>query len=256
MSLIPKKTSDEIGLIGHTIINYPDTQTSKKIIEILIQQGADLIELQIPFSEPVADGPLFVKANHEVITNGISTQDCFDLMKEMTSIYPVPFVFMTYANIVYKHGAKNFIYNAKNAGAKGMIIPDLPLDYVQDLLPLCKELEFYIIPVLSPNMPLLRLQELSTFFSGFIYAVARAGVTGAVTTFNQEITDYVQVVRKYTSLPIAMGFGITSGNDIAFLRGKVDYAVIGTQTLRAYQAQGLLGVEKLWQEFSKNKNEI
>jgi tryptophan synthase alpha chain len=248
MQLLEKKSPHAIGLIGHTIINYPTPKVARDIIKILVENKVKLVELQIPFSEPIADGPIFTQANNEAIKNGVTLSQCFDFLSEMKDSYPVPFVLMTYANIIFKYGFKQFVKTAKSLGAKGAIIPDLPLDISPEYLKACAEYEFAAIPVLSPNMTDQRLKEISHLFNGFIYAVARTGVTGIKTEFNSSIISYLQKLKKFSDLPIAIGFGISSGKDLNFLRGYADYAVIGTQTIRAYQEQGLKGVNDLWQE--------
>lgn len=251
MQLLPLKYPKKIGLIGHTIINYPNKEDARKIIEILVNNHVDLIELQIPFSEPIADGPVFAKANHDVIATEITLQDCYDFMAEMTRQYNIPFVFMSYANVIYKQGFDTFIQEAKKAGARGAIVPDLPLDIAEDYFMLCHEHDFAPISVVSPNISASRLKKISKYFDGFIYAVARAGVTGSKTEFNNEIEPYLSRLRATASLPIAVGFGVASVSDLQFLQGKADYAVIGTQTIRAYEKEGLQGVKDLWESFAE-----
>lgn len=250
MQLLPKKFPNEIGLVGHTIVNYPDKATARKIIEILAANKVDLIELQIPFSEPIADGPIFAKANHEVIAQGLKIEECYDFMSEMTNQYDLPFVFMSYANIVFKQGYENFIKAAKKAGAKGAIVPDLPLDVATDYFDVCQAHEFAAISVVAPNISTKRLQVLSNYFDGFVYAVARAGVTGTKTTFDNALDVYLKTLRQFSDLPIAVGFGVSNREDLNFLRSKADYAVVGTQTIRSYEQGGLEAVSKLWQELS------
>ena len=117
-----------------------------------MRHNAELIELQIPFSEPIADGPLFARANHEAISQGTTLAQCYEFMSEMTSHYSIPFVFMTYANIVFKQGFNEFVKKAKEAGAVGAIIPDLPLDLAPEYVQICHKNEFAAISVVSPNI--------------------------------------------------------------------------------------------------------
>jgi tryptophan synthase alpha chain len=250
MQLLPKQAPNKIGLIGHTIIHYPTPEVSMAIIDILVENKVALIELQIPFSEPIADGPLFTKANHEAIQNGVTLEDCYQFMSQVNQKYHIPVVFMTYANVVIKQGYETFIKKSKAMGAVGAIIPDLPLDLAKDYLAVCRQYNFVSIPIVSPNISDLRLSEISPLFDGFIYAVARAGVTGSKTKFDDTLTSYLEKLRAYSNLPIAVGFGISSSNEINILKGKADYAVVGSETLRVYQQEGLAGVRKLWQEFA------
>lgn len=253
MQLLANKKSNQIGLIGHTIIDYPDHQSALAVIDKLVANQVDLIELQIPFSEPIADGPVFTKANHQAILNGVTLKNCFDFMATVTQKYTIPFVFMTYANIIFKLGFENFVQKSKAAGASGAIVPDLPLDVAKDYLAVCQANDFAAIPVVSPNISDQRLSEIAPLFDGFIYAVARAGVTGHKTEFGDALFHYLNRLRNHSNLPIAVGFGIASGEDLNLLRGKADYAVVGTQTLRAFEQEGIAGVEKLWQALSHNK---
>lgn len=246
-NLFPKK----IGLVGHTIINYPNHEDAKKIVATLVASGVDLIELQIPFSEPIADGPIFVKASQVVIDHGITLKQCYEFMQEMTERYSIPFVFMTYANMVFKQGYEQFVKAAKESGAQGAIVPDLPLDVAQDYRAICQHYEFSPISVVAPNMSAHRLQTLATYLDGFVYAVARAGVTGSKTKFDATLDNYLATLRQHTSLPIAIGFGVTHQDDVKFLRGKADYAVVGTETIRAYERAGIEGVASLWQELAR-----
>lgn len=253
MQLLPLKYPKKIGLIGHTIINYPNFRQARAIVDILVKNQVDMIELQIPFSEPIADGPVFVKANHEAIKNGCTLDQCYQFMFDMSSRYSIPFIFMTYANIVYKQGFYTFIKKAKEAGAKGAIIPDLPLDLADDYVKLCYDHQFAAISVISPNITIERLQMIAPLFDGFIYAVARSGVTGSKTIFDEKVTHYLDKIRRFSNLPLAVGFGISSAANVSFLQGKADYAVVGTQTVRLYEQQGIEGVESFWQELAEKK---
>lgn len=252
MSLLEKKSPNKIGLIGHCIINYPNPEDSKKLIDIFVKSGVDLIELQIPFSEPIADGPIFAKANQAVIDQGITIKECYDYMQEMTSRYSIPFVFTTYANIAFKQGFKTFVERSKKAGARGAIIPDLPQELAVEYYEACNNNDFAAISMVSPNISQKRLEKISPYFEGFVYAMARAGVTGAQTEFGESIEHYLKRIKEFTALPVAVGFGIRNRDDLRFLRGKADYAVIGTKTINVYNEQGLSGVEQFWQELTRS----
>lgn len=246
-SFLKKHSNNSIGLIGHTIVNYPSPEHASAAIDIMVEAGVDLIELQIPFSEPVADGPVFMKANHEAIANGVTVAQSLALMHEMTQKHAIPFVFMTYANIIYKKGFENFVKAAKQAGAYGAIVPDLPLDMAADYYAICRQHEFAPIQVIPPNITNTRLKLLAENASGFIYAVARTGVTGTKTQFGNELTEFTARIRQHTDLPIAIGFGIANAVDIQFLKPIADYAIVGTQALRILQQQGLKELHQFWQ---------
>lgn len=250
-SLIPRRENKSIGLIGHSIIGFPNLEVTKKLVAILVEQGADLIELQIPFSEPIADGPLFTRANFDALSQGITVDTCMNLMHELTTIYSIPFVFMTYANVVFRRGFESFVIAAKQAGARGAIIPDLPIDLADEYLTACQKHDFAAIQIIPPNITDQRLPGVCKAAQGFIYAVARTGVTGEKTELGQPVADLLTKIRNHTNLPVAVGFGITTKQDLEFLAPYADYAVIGTQTLRVYQEKGLEGVADFWRELKK-----
>lgn len=249
---LKKHTDNSIGLIGHMIINHPSPEICRGAIKTMVEAGVDLIELQIPFSEPVADGPLFMKANHEAIAASVTVDQCFDFMREMTSKYKIPFVFTTYANIVYKQGFENFIKRAIEVGAKGAIVPDLSID--KEYLQAAKKYHFATVQLIPPNVTELRLAKLAKGSQGFIYAVARTGVTGKQTEFSKQLTDFLQRIRQHSNLPIAVDFGITSPNDVEFLKSKADYAIIGSQTLRVLNEKGLPGLQQFWRSLKQAAN--
>lgn len=249
MQFLKKHSDNSIGLIGHMIINYPSPQLCRDAVKVMVDAGVDLIELQIPFSEPVADGPLFMKANHDALAAGVTVDQCFAFMQEMTRQYKIPFVFTTYANIVYKRGFENFIKRAIEVGAKGAIVPDLSID--KEYLQTAKKHHFAPIQLIPPNISEARLTKLAKASQGFIYAVARTGVTGKQTEFGKSLTDFLQRIRQHSHLPIAVGFGISTPSDVEFLKSKADYAIIGSQTLRVLNEKGLPGLQQFWQSLKQ-----
>lgn len=249
-SFLKKLPNNEIGLIGHTIINYPSPEICRESIRIMVEAGVSLIELQIPFSEPVADGPLFMAANHQAIAAGVTIDQCFALMQEVTERYSIPFVFMTYTNIAFKMGFTEFVKQAKAAGAKGAIIGDLPFDAAPEYLSACHHHQFAAIQLIPPNITEDRLAKVAKASEGFIYAIARSGVTGSKTEMGQNLLSFLTRIRQYSKLPIAVGFGITERSDVEFLKSHADYAIVGSQALRVLQSEGLAGLKKFWQSLA------
>ncbi|MGB6976771.1 MAG: tryptophan synthase subunit alpha [Gammaproteobacteria bacterium] len=247
-ALLPKLSPNAIGLIGHTIINYPSAVQARESVATMVNEGVALIELQIPFSEPVADGPLFMRANHEAIAAGVTVQDCFTFMHEMSKVHKIPFVFMSYVNILYKQGYAAFAKQAAQMGAKGVIVPDLTLENAQEYLAACADHGLAAIQVIPPNVSEERLSKLAKASQGFVYAVARSGVTGMQTQFSQFFPAFLQRLRQHTDLPIAVGFGITSPDDVRFLKSYADYAVVGSQALRILQEQGIAKLQQFWHQ--------
>ncbi len=232
----------KILLMTHLVLGYPSFDVNRKVIDQMVNNGVDLIELQIPFSEPMADGPAILKANQEAISAGVKVRDCMDFAKQIASEYPIPFLFMTYFNIMYKFGWEDFLDAASDAGITGFIVPDLPPEEGNDYFKKARERGLSCVQIFAPTSTDDRMQDLSFFADGFVYCVARRGVTGTKTDLNTEFDSYLARCRKATSLPLAVGFGIRDREDVASLTGKADIAVIGTETIRIVNEEGVEAV--------------
>ena len=228
----------EILLMTHIVLGYPSFDVNRETIRQMVENGVDLIELQIPFSEPVADGPIILKANQESIAAGASIKECLEFAEEITRTYTIPFLFMTYYNILFKYGVADFIERAKRTGIKGFIIPDLPPEEGEEYLDLARKYQIAPIQIFAPTSTEKRMRFLASNGEGFIYCVARKGVTGKKTDLNEEFSSYLERCRRATELPLAVGFGISSRDDVRLLTGKADIAVIGSATIKLVDAKG------------------
>lgn len=229
-------------IMTHVVCGYPSFDANWKALEVMDSFGVDLVELQFPFSEPSADGPLFVKANQEAIVNGVHVEDCFEFMAKVTAKFSFKVVMMGYYNTVFKAGHRRFLERLKDAGAHGFILPDLPVEEAGELRSIAKELDLSPIVLMTPTNSDARLAELANCADGFIYTVARKGVTGTNTSMNQEVSDFIDRCRQFTDLPLAVGFGVSKAEDVSFIGQHADIAVIGTAALKAWeqgQEQGL-----------------
>jgi tryptophan synthase alpha chain len=222
----------------HLVLGYPSFEVNREVIRQMVENGVDLIEMQIPFSEPMADGPMILKANQESIVKGAKVGQCLEFAREMTTEFHIPFLFMTYYNILYKYGLEEFINRAYDINIQGFIVPDLPPEEGGEYLEQLKSRNMAPIQIFAPTSTKERMQELTQNGAGFIYCVARRGVTGRKTDFDQDFNEYIKRCRSATSLPLAVGFGIRSKDDIDFLTGKADIAVIGTETIRLVDEMG------------------
>ena len=222
----------------HLVLGYPSFAVNREVIRQMADNGVDLIEMQIPFSEPVADGPMILKANQESIAAGTRVEQCLDFAAEITAEIHIPFLFMTYYNIIYKYGIETFIERAQGINIQGFIVPDLPPEEGREYLEHVKSRNMAPIQVFAPTSTQERMQLLARNGAGFIYCVARRGVTGKKTEFDQDFNEYVARCRSATNLPLAVGFGIRSREDVDFLTGKADIAVIGTETIRLVDEKG------------------
>jgi tryptophan synthase alpha chain len=231
-------TKKKILLMTHLVLGYPSFKVNREVIRQMVQNGVDLIEMQIPFSEPVADGPMILKANQGAIAKGAKVEDCLQFAAEITAEFHIPFLFMTYYNILYKYGLEAFIDRAYDINIKGFIIPDLPPEEGKEYLEKIKSINMAPIQIFAPTSTKERMQQLAQYGAGFIYCVARRGVTGKKTDFDQDFNEYISRCRSATSLPLAVGFGIRAKEDVDFLTGKADIAVIGTETIRLVDEKG------------------
>ena len=226
-------------LMTHIVLGYPSFEDSLKVIGAMVEAGVDLMELQIPFSEPIADGPVILQANQKALAAGASVRKCFDFAREAAKTFPIPFLFMSYYNILYQYGIPAFADDTAKAGLQGAIVPDLPPEEGEDYLTAMDRNRLSPIFILSPNTPKARMAYIASFAKGFIYCVARKGVTGAETDFSHQLQNYLDDCRQATDLPLALGFGVKEKRDVDFLEGKADIAVIGTQTIRLIDKDGI-----------------
>jgi len=234
-----KLEKKDILLMTHLVIGYPSLDESFRIIEKMVAAGVDIMELQIPFSEPIADGPVILHANQKALAGGITVKRCLDFAQRAAATFGIPFIFMSYYNILYKYGVKRFAETMSLRGLRGAIVPDLPPEEGAKYLEAMSGNNLDPVLIFSPATPDARMRYLSSFGRGFMYCVARKGVTGDKTSFADELDSYLARCRKATHLPLALGFGVKTKEDINFLKGRVDIAVIGTQTIRLVDKEGI-----------------
>ncbi|MCL7488248.1 MAG: tryptophan synthase subunit alpha [Desulfobulbaceae bacterium] len=228
-----------ILLMTHLVLGYPSLEVNREVIRQMAENGVDCIELQIPFSEPMADGPVILRANQDALNRGIRVADCIQFAADIVQEFPqVNFLFMTYYNIIFRYGEEDFIKGAAEIGIKGFIVPDLPPEEGESYLSLSKKYRTAPIMFFTPTSTEERMRKVEKMGSGFIYCVARKGVTGKKTAMDDSLARSLNSYRSATSLPLAVGFGISSREDVAMLEGKADMAVIGTATIRLVDNQG------------------
>jgi tryptophan synthase alpha chain len=232
----------EILLMTHIVLGYPTFEDSFKIIESMVNAGVDLMELQIPFSEPIADGPVILNANQKSLSRKTTVKKCMDFAHKVTRAFDVPFLFMSYYNILFKFGVERFTEAMAQNAIKGAIVPDLPPEEGSDYLGAMERHNLVPIFIFSPTTPEERMKYLASFGKGFMYCVARKGVTGVDTDFSDQLKKYLARCRKATDLPLALGFGVKEKEDVDFLKGKADIAVVGSQTIRLVDQEGVWAV--------------
>lgn len=238
-----KKEQKKILLMAHQILGYPGFEANEKMLDLFQQYDVDLLELQIPFSDPVADGTTFLKANQDALENGTTIDECFNWIEKFCKKYSFPILIMTYYNIIFHYGVDSFVKRSKNAGIKGFIVPDAMPENCPEYLEACKKYGMNPIFIATPYTKEERLDYINSISSGFIYCVPRKGVTGIKTDFNTDTNNFLSHCRKHISLPLGVGFGIQNKEDIASLEGEADIAIIGSHFLRLLEREGLRGVE-------------
>ena len=239
-----QRKQKDILLMTHIVVGYPTLEDSYAVVKAMVAAGVDLMELQIPFSEPIADGPVILKANQQALARGLTVQQCMDFAERVARDFSIPFLFMTYYNILFKYGVPEFARAMASRGLRGAIVPDLPPEEGTAYLEVMGQNNLAPIFIFAPTSSPERLQRISRHARGFVYCVARKGVTGQQTDFSRELDAYLDRCRQATDLPLALGFGVKDKADIDFLTGKVDIAVIGTQTIRIMDQQGVGAVEE------------
>jgi len=225
-------------LMAHAVVGYPSLDANWQMLEAMEAAGIDLVELQLPFSEPIADGPTFVRANQEAIHSRVRWSDYFDLLSRASRRFSFPILFMGYFNSVFRMGVEVFCDRLLHAGARGFIVADLPPEEAGELNARARERGMDPILLMTPTNSPERLAEIGRQASGFVYCVARKGVTGRRTDLSTGVEELLARCRKATSLPLALGFGIKTREDVASLRGGADIAIVGTACLEAWERGG------------------
>jgi tryptophan synthase alpha chain len=232
------RSKKDILLMTHIVVGYPSLTASMEIVDAMVEAGVDLMELQIPFSEPMADGPVILAANQKALAQKITVDHCFEFAATVARKHPIPFLFMSYYNVLFRAGLPAFTKRMKSAGLAGAIVPDLPPEEAPEYLAAMASQGLDPIFIYAPTTSDERLRTISESARGFVYCVARKGVTGKHTSFSAELESYLARCRAATKLPLAVGFGVQDASDVAFLRGKVDIAVVGSATLRLVDEKG------------------
>jgi tryptophan synthase alpha chain len=236
-----RRERKDILLMTHIVLGYPSFDDSRRLVAAMVDAGVDLVELQIPFSEPMADGPVILHANQKALAAGSTVERCFEIAAKLAAEFPIPFLFMSYYNVAFVRGIARFARDTRAAGLRGAIIPDLPFEEGDELFSAMQRESLDPIFIYSPNTNDERLAAIAARARGFVYCVARKGVTGAATEFSA-LDQYLARCRRATTLPLALGFGVKSRADIEQLVGKVDIAVVGSETIRIVDQQGVAAV--------------
>lgn len=222
------KAQGRKAFIPYVTAGDPDLTTTKEIVRALVRAGADIIELGIPFSDPMADGPTIQRAIKRSLDHGCKVSKVFDMVKELRKDIDVPIVFMTYFNIVFTRGVEKFIRDAKACGADGLIVPDLPMEEAREISSVADKHDYSIILLAAPTTPIERFKKIAERSRGFIYYVSLAGVTGARKALSSKLKRDVEVLKNATKKPICVGFGVSDARQAKDIASVADGVIVGS----------------------------
>ena len=237
MSNIKKAFENGKAFIAFVTCGDPDLETTAKVVRAAVENGADLIELGIPFSDPTAEGPVIQGANLRALRGGITTDKIFAFVKELRRDVKVPMVFMTYANVVFSYGAEKFISTCRDIGIDGLILPDLPFEEKEEFLPTCRQYGVDLISLIAPTSE-NRISIIAREAEGFIYIVSSLGVTGTRSEIRTDLSSIVKVVRENTKVPCAIGFGISTPEQAKKMADISDGAIVGSAIVKLMEKHG------------------
>jgi len=236
------KSKNEKALICYVVAGYPDMMSSEHIITSLINGGADIIEIGIPFSDPIADGSTIQDAIQNSLRSGTTPDMCLELASKIRKTFPnIPLLIMTYSNILYRKGYIQFAKKAKESGIDGFIIPDIPIEESKEYLKIMQSIGLSTIFLVSPNTAGKRLKMISRICTGFLYAISVYGTTGERQGFDEYTIESIKRVKKVTSaaadeLPLAVGFGISNPSHVKYMiDAGADAVIIGSAIIKKIQ---------------------
>ena len=237
MSKIAEAFAGGKAFIPFITCGDPDLETTAAVVRQAVANGADLIELGIPFSDPTAEGPVIQGANIRALAGGVTTDRIFDLVRDLRWDVAVPMVFMTYANVVFSYGAERFIRTCREIGIDGLILPDLPFEEKEEFLPICHRYDVALISLIAPTSE-NRIAMIAREAEGFIYLVSSLGVTGIRREITTDLESIVRVIRENTDVPCAIGFGISTPEQAAKMARLSDGAIVGSAIIRLLEKYG------------------
>lgn len=215
----------------------PDLETTAAVVRAAAQNGADLIELGIPFSDPTAEGPVIQGANIRALSGGVNTDKVFELVQELRKDVTVPMVFMTYANVVFSYDPDRFISKCAEVGIDGLILPDIPYEEKEEFLEYCHKYDVALISLIAPTSK-DRVGMIAKEAEGFIYLVSSLGVTGTRDSIATDLSSIVKVIRENTDIPCAVGFGISTPQQAHDMAAVSDGAIVGSAIIKIIEKYG------------------
>lgn len=237
MSNIAKAFAGGKAFIPFITCGDPNLETTAACVRAAVENGADLIELGIPFSDPTAEGPVIQGANMRALAGGVTTDKIFGLVRDLRRDVTVPLVFMTYANVVFSYGGGRFASACRDAGVDGLILPDLPFEEKDEFAPACRRHGVDLISLVAPTSA-DRVARIAREAEGFLYVVSSLGVTGTRGEITTDLGAMIRVVRENTSIPCAIGFGISTPEQARKMAALSDGAIVGSAIIKLLERYG------------------
>ncbi len=237
MSNIKKAFENGKAFIAFITCGDPDLETTAAAVHAAVENGADLIELGIPFSDPTAEGPVIQGANVRALGGGITTDKIFAFVKKLRRDVAIPMVFMTYANVVFSYGAEKFISACKDLEIDGLILPDLPFEEEEEFQPLCGQYGVDLVSLIAPTSE-NRVAMIAKEAEGLLYIVSSLGVTGARNEITTDLGSIIKVVRQHTNIPCAVGFGISTPVQAKKMADFSDGVIVGSAIIKLIETYG------------------
>jgi tryptophan synthase alpha chain len=223
------------AFIPYIMSGDPSLEKTKEIVLLFEECGADIVELGVPFSDPLADGPTIQRASERALLSATSLRKVISLVSDLRQATQIPLVLMTYFNPVFKYGVEQFIVDARAAGVDGVIIPDLPPDEAGDFVRSSRKQRLDTIFLLAPTSTEKRIKKVITSSCGFIYYVAITGITGASLLLDGSMEILVAHIRKYTEIPVSVGFGVSTPDDALHIARLADGVIVGSAIIKRIQ---------------------
>ncbi|MBR1486522.1 MAG: tryptophan synthase subunit alpha [Synergistaceae bacterium] len=255
MSNIKKAFENGKAFIPFITCGDPDLETTKLCVLQAVANGADLIELGIPFSDPTAEGPVIQEANERALKDGVTTDKIFSLVQDLRKEINIPLVFMTYANVIFSYGAEKFISKCSEIKIDGLILPDLPFEEKDEFLPLCKKYDVDLISMIAPTSE-KRISMIAREATGFLYIVSSLGVTGTRSEITTDLNSIMKTVRENTKIPCAIGFGISTPEQAAKMAKISDGAIVGSAIVKIIEKYKNQAPEKVGEFVKEMKKAI
>lgn len=237
MSRIEEAFQKHKAFIAFITVGDPDLETTERVVHAAVENGADLIELGIPFSDPTAEGPVIMEADEVALKAGTTTDKVFELTKKLRETITVPMVYMTYANVVFSYGCEKFAQKAADAGIDGLILPDVPYEEKEEFTEVFDRYGLDLISMIAPTSE-DRIAMIAKEAKGFIYIVSSLGVTGTRSEITTDISAMTDLVKKNSEVPCAVGFGISTPEQAARMAELSDGAIVGSAIIKIIAKYG------------------